>query len=49
MLGFYCKEKKTNFINDVVPNMKNLIKDSIQSVFKDRSEEEIELDEDFWV
>ena len=32
-LDFHYSEKKTNFINDVIPIMKNLIRDSIQSVF----------------
>ena len=32
-LDFHCSDKKVNFFNDILPNIKNLIKDSIQSVF----------------
>ena len=34
-LDFHCSDKKVNFFNDILPNIKILIKDSIQSVFLD--------------
>ena len=32
-LDFHCSDKRINFINDVVPDIKNLIKDTIKAVY----------------